>query len=326
MTRRVLPSVPWLLAVLAGAASAATPTLTPEAQLERMGQAVRGLNYQGTLVYVQGDSVETMELVHRVEGETVRERLTTVSGARREVVCEGDKVKFFLGDERAVLVERRGGRSALPRVLPAEAAALATQYRIADQGRRSEAGRSCRSIGILPKDALRYGYRLCLDEETGLPLRTEVLAEDGKRVIEQVVFTQVAFPARIDDAALKARSDAKGWIWHVRESDPAPAGDAPRVTIADLPAGFIATRDGAADGPQGEHLAFSDGLASVSVFVEPVDAANKGLEGAARMGATHLFGREVGALQITVVGEVPAATVRAIAEAIGPRTDRPADR
>jgi sigma-E factor negative regulatory protein RseB len=323
MTPRRAPPLACLLALLAGAAVAGP---APEAQLERMGQAVRGLNYQGTLVYVQGDSVETMELVHRVEGDTVRERLTTVSGARREVVCEGDKVKFFLGDERAVLVERRGGRSALPRVLPAEAATFADQYRIADQGLRSEAGRSCRSIGIVPKDALRYGYRLCLDEETGLPLRTEVLAEDGKRVIEQVVFTQVAFPARIDDAALKARSDARGWTWHVRETEPAPADVAPRVTIADLPAGFVATRDGATDGPQGEHLAFSDGLASVSVFVEPADAANKGLEGAARMGATHLFGREVGGMQITVVGEVPAATVRAIAEAIGPPAATPVDR
>lgn len=326
MTSRAVARIPWLLALLAGVATAAAPSRTPEAELERMGQAVRGLNYQGTLVYVQGDAVETMELVHRVEGETVRERLTTVSGARREVVCDGDKVKFFLGDERAVLVERRGGRSALPRVLPAETALLATQYRIADQGRRTEAGRSCRSIGIVPRDALRYGYRLCLDEETGLPLRTEVLAEDGKRVIEQVVFTQVAFPARIDDAALRARSDATGWTWHVREAEPTPAADAPRVTIADLPAGFVATRAGADDGPQGEHLAFSDGLASVSVFVEPVDSANKGLDGAARMGATHLFGREVGALQITVVGEVPAATVRAIAEAVGPPADRPADR
>ena len=324
MTPRRAPWLLALLALVAGAAAAAPPS--PEAQLERMGKAVRGLNYQGTLVYVQGDSVETMELVHRVEGDTVRERLTTVSGARREVVCEGDKVKFFLGDERAVLVERRGGRSALPRVLPAETATFAAQYRIADQGPRSEAGRTCRSIGIVPKDALRYGYRLCLDEETGLPLRTEVLAEDGKRVVEQVVFTQVAFPARIDDAALKARSDARGWTWHARETDPVPAGAAPRVTIADLPAGFVATRDGATDGPQGGHLAFSDGLASVSVFVEPVDAANKGLEGAARMGATHLFGREVGDLQITVVGEVPAATVRAIAEAVGPPAARPVDR
>ncbi len=312
-----------LIAILASGAVAAAPS--PEAQLERMGQAVRGLSYQGTLVYINGDSVETMELVHRVEGDQVRERLTTVSGARREVVCEGDSVKFFLGDERAVLVERRGTRSALPRVLPAETAALATQYRIADQGRRTEAGRSCRSIGIVPKDALRYGYRLCLDEETALPLRTEVLAEDGRRVIEQVVFTQVAFPARIDDAALKPRSDAKGWTWRVSEADPLPSSGPSRVMIADLPAGFVATREGAVSGPQGAHLAFSDGLASVSVFVEPIDPANQGLEGAARMGATNLYGRTVGGQQITVVGEVPAATVRAIAEAVAPRAERPVD-
>lgn len=320
MRRHLAPAL--LFVASAGVATASTP----ESQLERMAQAVRGLSYMGTLVYVQGGSVETMEIVHRVEGDAVRERLTTVSGARREVVCEGDSVKFYFGDERSVLVERRGGRSALPRVLPAETAALATQYRITDLGRSSEAGRSCRSIGIVPRDSLRYGYRLCLDEETALPLRTEVLAEDGKRVIEQVVFTTIQFPARIDDAALKPRSDAKGWTWHVREGDARPNPPSPRVTIANLPAGFIATRQASAAEAQGEHLAFSDGLASVSVFIESIDAANRGLEGAARMGATNLYGRTVGDQQITVVGEVPAATVRAIAEAVAPRVNRPVDR
>lgn len=313
------------LATVAGA-TAGDAALSPAQLLAQMGQAVRELNYVGTLVYVQGDSIETLELVHRVAGGKIGDRLTTVSGAQREVVGEGESVRFYLGDERVVRVEGRGARSALPRVLPADAAALAAQYRLVDQGPSSAAGRACRMLSIAPRDAWRYGYRLCLDAATGLPLRTEVLADDGKRVVEQVVFTAVAFPVRIGDAELRPRSDAKDWTWHVRDAGPAAAPGPTRIIVNALPAGFVASSSiqdlVAAGRAEGEHLSFSDGLASISVFVEPADATDRGLDGAARMGATNLYGRLLGAHQITVVGEVPATTVRAIADAIALRVEK----
>ena len=309
------------LACVAGLAAAEAP----EALLERMGVAVRTLNYQGTIVYAHDGTLEVMQLVHSASAEGERGRLTTVSGAKREVISERDELRLFLPDQRTILVERGiggRGRGTLPKMLPADVTAFASNYRIADQGQSNEAGRSCRRIAITPIDALRYGYRLCLDEQTALPLRTELVGEDGRKVIEHVVFSQVEFPERITEAALKPTLGARDWATVVQQSGEAADASDPRWTVARLPEGFVAapTNELEESGAQAAtHLAFSDGLAAVSVFIEPRATDGKGLEGAAHMGAMNLYGRVVDDHQVTVVGEVPAATVRLIAHSVAAR-------
>jgi len=300
----------WLLA--AGVASAA-----PEQLLERMAVAVRELDYVGTLSYSHDGKLETMRLVHRGDAAGERGRLTTISGVRREVICEGRDVKVFLPDQRTVLVERSARASTLPKLVVADPAQLAAQYRLVDLGAGREAGRACRALGIEPRDGLRYGYRLCLDDATALPLRTELLDEGGTRAIESVVFSAIEFPERIADAELAPSDPGHGWDWQLRESQPDAVPTGLPWMIAAPPSGFALT-DALATQPDQHHLAYSDGLAAVSVFIEPVAADGKGLEGAARIGAMHLYGRRVGDHQITAVGEVPAATVRAFAEAVAP--------
>jgi sigma-E factor negative regulatory protein RseB len=63
---------------------------------------------------------------------------------------------------------------------------------------------------------------------------------------------------------------------------------------------------------------YSDGLASVSVFIErsgdPVPVA----AGYSSLGAINTYSTLRGGYQITVVGEVPASTVRQIAASVSP--------
>ena len=61
------------------------------------------------------------------------------------------------------------------------------------------------------------------------------------------------------------------------------------------------------------HLVFTDGVASVSVFVEPRKPDTKGEEGPVRMGSSSAFTTVVDGHQITAVGEVPPNTVQFIA-------------
>lgn len=321
------------LAAAAGLARADAPNdaaaLPADQLLERMGDAVRALNYQGTIVYAHDGTLEVMQLVHAGGPDGERGRLTTVSGARREVISERDELRLFLPDQRTVLVERGvgGQRGTLPKMLPADVSSFAANYRITDLGASNEAGRPCRRIGIAPLDALRYGYQLCLDLVTALPLRTELLGEDGKRVIEQVVFSAIDFPEHIAASALKPTSGGKDWTVQVQQGAEVAPATGSQWTVAQLPGGFTATgpvtTGVAASTPAGEeastHLAFSDGLAAVSVFIEPRAGDGKGLEGAARMGAMNLYGRVVDDHQVTVVGEVPAATVKLIAQSVAPR-------
>jgi sigma-E factor negative regulatory protein RseB len=311
--RRLLGLAPLLVAAAAAAGDRAP---TPEAALARMAAAVRELDYTGTVTYAHDGRIETMHLVHR-GGSVERGRLTTVSGARREVICEGRDVRVYLPDQRTVLVERGATTSALPKLPLADPARIAAHYRVEDLGAGREAGRSCRLIGIAPRDALRYGYRLCLDDASTLPLRTELLDENGSRAIESVVFANIEFPRRIADRELAPSDRAEGWDWRRRASAEGAAPPELAWIVAAPPGGFELTETLVAD-PGQHHLAYSDGLASVSVFIDPVAADGKGLEGAARIGAMQLFGRRVGDHQVTVVGEVPAATVRAFAAAVAP--------
>jgi sigma-E factor negative regulatory protein RseB len=61
------------------------------------------------------------------------------------------------------------------------------------------------------------------------------------------------------------------------------------------------------------HLVYSDGLASVSVFIEPRNPRAVPMEGLAKVGAAFAYSRDLDGHQVTAVGEVPAATVEAIA-------------
>ena len=65
-----------------------------------------------------------------------------------------------------------------------------------------------------------------------------------------------------------------------------------------------------------EHQVFSDGLASVSVFIEKLGSVEDRLEGTSSMGAMSAYGRVMDDYQVTVVGEVPLATVRGIGESV----------
>lgn len=300
----------------------------PRDWLTRMAEALRTQNYEGTFVYFHDNKLEAMQVVHQADERGERERLFALSGAPREILRDNDVVKCILPDDRSVLVEKRAGRSTpFPTNIPAESETLEAQYELLDLGSGRVAGRECKIIGIKPRDGFRYGYRLWLDEVTALPLKSELLAESGE-VVEQVMFTEIRPAKVIPEAALRQQVSAEGYKWHVRDpkpetlSTPLPFWEA-RI----LPPGFKLANDRRRQGRNGpvRHLIYSDGLASVSVFAEPWNADRESLQGLSRMGAVSAFGRQMSGYQLTVVGEVPPATVSMIAEslALQPRAELP---
>ena len=135
--------------------------------LARMADAVRSLNYEGTLVYLHENRLEAMSLQHRIDQGQVQERLISLSGPVRAVVSAHERVMCVLPDGHPISVERGA------RFLDADGidpAALADHYRVELLGVARVAGRDTDVIGIVPRDALRYGYRFHIDRETALPL------------------------------------------------------------------------------------------------------------------------------------------------------------
>lgn len=301
------------LAVLAASADAGDA----RRWLDRMSLAMQNLNYQGTFVYMHGTEIETMRIVHSRDESGERERLLSLNGEAREVIRDNNRVTCIWPGSRSVTVSKARPRTPFPSTIP-EAARLEKNYRITDHGEGRIAGLPARVIGIEPLDGFRYGYRLWLDRETDLLLRSDLLDEQG-RPIEQVMFTELQVLEHIPADRFKPILTGTGYTWVTEDTDAQLAPD-PMWKVKSLPPGYAMTRrnkkpmmpnDNAV-----EHLVYSDGLATVSVFIEPLGEDQQRLEGGSRMGAVNVYGTVERDYQITVVGEVPAATVEYIAQAV----------
>lgn len=303
------------------AAETRSATDGPEAALARMQSAVDALDYEGTFVYVHEGRLDAMRILHRADsggaGEA-RERLIALNGAQREVVREGDRVVWLLPEEETVMVDRSPAGNPLREALPGYDDGVEAHYEFTDLGRARIAGRLTSGMLVRPRDDLRYGYRLWLDTETGMPLKSELVDPDGE-VVEQVMFTSVRIGVPISDDALEPETETEGY--RTVEIDPRGEGAPLAGTlwqVERLPPGFrLSARnlERTDSGGTREQLVFSDGLASVSVFVEKA----RGQEppaGKTRMGATHARSERLGAYQVTVIGEVPADTVELIADSV----------
>ncbi len=293
--------------------------------LMRINQATRELNYEGTFVYQHADQLEAMRIVHRAEDGTVRERLVSLNGAPREVIRNESQVLCFLPERRSVVVEHRlTQQKSFPAILPERTKDLNQNYTIALSTEGRVTAREAQGIIIKPRDEYRYGYRLWADRHTGLLLKADLVDHKGK-TLEQFMFTQLVIGARIDPRDLEPALATEGLTWYwgnalERGADAAqPPWNAKR-----LPSGFqlanrVMRKNPARDGMV-EHIVYSDGLATVSVFIDSPGGKRPPLmRGTSRMGAVHAYGEVINNHQVVVVGEVPAATVALIGKSMAPR-------
>ena len=294
--------------------------------LEKMNQAARSLTYQGSFIYQHGSRMESMRILHRVQGGMVRERVVSLNGAVREVIRSGDEIRCYLPDENSVVVERRKADSrSFPSLLPQSVKELGANYQVVLGVAQRIAGRSAQEVSVMPRDDYRYGYQLWVDRKTGLLLKASLLDADG-RAIEQFMFTHVEIGGSIPEAELEPHNHGKDYVWHREEREVAqPATGDAEWTVRELPPGFSLSMRSIRRAPARpvavEHLVYSDGLAVVSVFIEKQDEDSKPAAAASestRMGAVHARGRIVGMHHVTVVGEVPEITVDLISNSVAP--------
>jgi len=314
--------------LVAGALLAGLPVISrasddARAWLEKMNQALATRNYDGTFFHLNEGRVETMRIVHRVKTGKVTERVSSLDGSGREFIRNDAEQTCYLPDKRTVLVQPRQGRGPFLGSLPQFNAGSSEFYRFDTLPTGRVLGRAARLITVNPKDQYRFGYRLWLDEQTAMPLKTQLCDSKGQ-VIEQILFARLDMRESISDAELAPSVRTEGMHW-VRQG---PARDDDSATLAayrasQLPPGFHLTAAGArtlggAAVPT-SHLVYSDGLATVSVFVEE-DRSGKPdeppMQGLARVGSGFAFSTVVQGHQVTAVGEVPAQTVEFIAQSV----------
>jgi sigma-E factor negative regulatory protein RseB len=319
----------WIMALSLVCGLYGMPTFAAESEatsardwLGNLETALEKTSYRGVFVYARGVEVNAMRIIHRYRNGTVTERLSQLDGDNGEIIRHGNEVVCILPNR---------GRLELDAVIPAGPFAGAFTDRLKpmsrwyrphklDDGRI--AGFDAVVIAVTAKDRHRYSYRLWLERETGLLLKSQVRDRQGE-VLERFQFTQLEITDDIADSELEVPHSGKQ-VQAVpgNEDAEAPTGeaadsDARSWQLGWTPDGFVAFTD---MGDERFRLAaFSDGMASFSVFVEPMGGMDMPV-GASRIGATTAYLHKIRSQEhvylVTVVGEVPPETAMRVAESV----------
>lgn len=319
------PVLAGLLLALASAAAAGDGA----DWLMKINNAARDLNYTGTYVYVQGSRIESMRVTHRAGDDAMRQRIYALNGAPREVIRSSEEVWCYVPDRKLGVHEyRQASKQGFPNLLPQRLERLTRYYRVEKGAEGRIADRRVQHVRVEPRDDYRYGYDLWADKETGLLLRA-VLLDGGNRAIEQYMFTTVEIGGDISAAELEPVTPKSDLVWYGDARSGASASQSGGTstaswTVSEVPDGFSLTQTIRRRTPKRtemvEHHVYSDGLATVSVFVGPLDGeSDVRIQGTNKMGAIHAFGREVNGHQVTVIGEVPSRTVDLIGMSVTPK-------
>jgi len=317
-SRRVL----WV-AALAGLLGAGAACAGDDAErwLTEMNQALAGRNYQAEFLHRGHGPLEKLRIFHRVHDGHVAERLVNMSPPGREFVRHDAELQCYLPDQGMVLTETRSDRGSLFGAVPTFDADVDKNYRVEFGGRARILSRAARLIAVTPRDSYRFGYRLWLDEESKLPLVTELLDADGQK-LEEVLFTSLEIDGPLPDALFRTSLDTSHFVWSRQASDPPPApGAVVPWRLSRMPPGFRLSSVGEQHLPGSDqpatHLVISDGLASVSVFIEgPPAPPRRPTNGRGQAGSAAVYMKFTAGHQITAVGEVPPATLEFIASGV----------
>ncbi len=299
--------------------TAGAEDIAPRDWLNRMASAVQSTSYEGTVIRLRNGKAEALKVAHQNTDGVIREKVIVQEGNGLEIIRNGNEVQCILPDKKSVLVEEWNDQSTLFSTLPSSNIRFGSEYDVAIVRKGRIAGRKAILLAIRPHDEYRFGHRIWLDIATAFPLQTTLVGTDGA-TIEQVKFADIALDKEIHAAALAPSISIENFrfIAHPRPSVTREV-DSP-WSATSLPNGFRVVSSHAEELPGREqpviHILFSDGLATVSVFIEPVNDTK--LARRSQVGASSSFSIEIDGFRVTAVGEVPAATVEQIATSMQP--------
>jgi sigma-E factor negative regulatory protein RseB len=291
--------------------------------LQQMATAIRSLDYQGSFVYQRAGRVDTLRVFH-AGGALERERLINLNGPRSEIIRSGANITCIQADGSATVYTSNSGRGLLPLVPDTGDSQIGEYYEIRIAGKDRVAGYEADVVDVLPRDRFRYGYRLWLDHSTRFLLRS-VVADSERRPLEQFMFVSLEIGRLPSDTDLVPRQSQ---LLSTTAATPVELQlrGAPVWTVNKPPPGFsLSSARKPRNGVAGtEHLVYSDGLANVSIYIEPRDPNDEDKTTIGGRGTLSVYTSVDHDWRFTVLGDVPVATVTAIAKSIArPGPDAP---
>lgn len=291
--------------------------------LMRTHEAAQKRAYIGTYVVTSGGSMSSAKIWHVCEGSQQVERVDTLTGAPRSTFRHNDRVVTFMPDQKVVRSEQRDSLGIFPGLQAADGR-IANFYLVRTEGTDRVAGLDADVVVLHPKDNMRFGYRVWTEQKHGLVVKLQTIGTDDK-VLEQAAFSelQLGAPVRMDKllqmmgkvdgfrveqpVLVKTTAGAEGWIMKT------PVAGFKSMSCYKRPAVLSGTTTVHEEPLQ---WIFSDGLASVSLFLEPFDRQRHEREASLSVGATQTLTRQVGAYWLTVMGEVPMKTLQLFASGL----------
>jgi len=303
----------------------ADESLEAQALLQKIQTASKQESYVGIFVLQRENQLIASRIVHRYVAGDEQEKIEKLDGLRRVSVRHNEDIISYQPGTKTLRTEKRQTQDVFPAVLSFNSHSLIDHYQLKLAENARVAGVECRMVTIEPKDNIRYGYRLC----AAIPSNLMVLAQTidlNRQIVEQIAFTSLVF-GTVDENSLKVDfADTAEWkTVHGAVAVSTESG----WSVKNLPAGFKKIRevrrlinagsDGARRGkPDDLHevlqMVFSDSLASVSVFIEPISLEHRA--GIVQQGATTIAGFQSGNFWITLVGEVPVAAIKLMSDSI----------
>ena len=317
----------WIPALAVGLSSLGAPALAapsdPLAWLQRAAQAARQVTYEGTYVHTNGERTSTVRISHVNANGEEHERIEPLDGTVHEIVRRNDEMFCRFPDAKTVRLDPRITTRFFPGILGASAEPLAASYDVSLGKTERVLGHECRWIRLDPRDGLRYAQRVCSEVGTGLVLRARTLGPD-RQVIENYSFTDLRIGGQAARTDLKSifRARNRQWLTGGRLRDDVTSSDT-GWTVGRVPPGFHKVAELKRTLPGRTHpvsqLVYTDGLASLSVFVEPKGGTARAEEASSTDGTTTFFVRPMGEQVVTVLGEVPYATAEMVARSVARR-------
>ena len=286
----------------------------PDELLDRMNHVVEVIDYEGTVLRRSNGDSETLRIVRKVIDGVINEKLVSQEGNGLEIIRVGNEVHCILPDQQTVLIEEWANQSTLFPALPSSEIRYGAEYDVSILREDRIAGRQAIVLAVRPHDRFRYTHRIWLDEATAFPLKTEMASIDGE-IIEEIKFAEISIGHGVSKESLAPSMSLGDFRWFTKSASDKSADVETTWQSTDLPSGFraISTKTEilpGADAPV-THIVYSDGLATVSVFIARDHEST--IAEKSRVGVSNTYTVRRGDYQITAVGEVPAATVERIA-------------
>ena len=300
----------------------ATAADDPWLVLQKTAYAARELGYQGVFVYQNGKETRSVQITHmNKDGLEVARNVildnSIKSGQAREVFSQGSDIVIFNPKKEKMVIEKRRGQNMFPAMFPTDFQLIKASYNAKLGPVEYVAGRQAQVVELIPNDALRYSYKIWADMEFGILLKL-TLMNVSQETLEQIEFNQLSLMKSQDANWFQPKIDVTKH--YEMEEEPTAHRVTKEWELEKLPSGYRKI-DHVERIMPGKTVAinqmiFSDGIASVSLFIEPMTKGMRPKMGHKLIGSTNICANVIDGFQIVVVGEVPAATVMQIAKAV----------